>query len=92
MNFLLKYGKTYITKVAKKTGFCYNTIDKWWEQLQENENYNPKKKNENDLKFLAMSPRFEEKIINEIEENFLLPGSFFNKQILKMIASAAFDA
>ncbi len=80
----------YISEVSRQTGVCYNTIHKWWKQLQEDGNYNPKE--ENDLKHHALSPRLEEKIINEIEENFLLPGYFFNNQILKMIARAAYDA
>ena len=93
MNFLLKYMNEelpIISAVAQQTGVCYNTINSWKNRLHENSDFNPKK--EHDLKHRAMSPRLEEQIVSEIENNFLLPGYFFNNNILKIIALAAFES
>ena len=92
MQFLLNhiYEKhAGIKEAAKKIGVCPNTLYKWREKLRENAQYNPK--TEYNLLHRAMSDKLEEKIINEIENKFLLEGYYFNNRILKQIAQAAFD-
>ena len=93
MNFLLRHideKKPRFDLLSRHTNVSTKTLSKWRDKLKENPRYNPKI--EYDLLHRAMSPKLEEQIINEIEENFLRPGFYFNNFILKMIAKAAFDS
>ena len=92
IQFLLRYPQlTYsdLGFVANMIGISHNTIISWRDKANQNSNFDPKTTYE--MSHRAMTPSLEEKILNEIETNFLIPGYYFNNHILKVIATAAFE-
>ena len=79
-----------LKQAAQHIGISPNTLTGWRNQLKTNPNYNPK--DEYDLLHHSMSPKLEEKIVNEIVTEFLNPGFYFNNHILKLVATAAFNS
>ena len=91
--FLLRHINDHhagIKEAAQHIGISYITLIRWRQKLKINPNIDL---HEEYMKLhMAMSPRLEEKILNEIETNFLQPGYYFNNHIMKMIAIAAFNS
>ena len=92
MDFLLRHisqNNAGLQQAAQHIGISYPLIIKWRNRLRFDTAYNPKE----DYSKLhrAMSDRLEEQIICEVETNFIEKGYYFNNQLLKLIAQAAWQ-
>ena len=73
-----------LSSLSKSTGISERSLRSYIKQLATNPDYNPKDHHEGINR--AMSPRLEEKLLMQIEMNYILPGFFFNNKILKELA------
>ena len=75
-----------VEQISKKTGISIRTIRNYIYRLARNHNYNPYDAYKNINR--AMTQRLEEKLLAQIENQYLIPGYYFNNKVLKVLALA----
>ena len=75
-----------ICDIAKKTGISKNSLYRYVQKLDNDPDFNPK--THHDGYNTAMSVRLELELVMEIEQNYIIPGFYFNNKILKVMALA----
>jgi hypothetical protein len=71
--------------VSNKLGIAYHTTERWFNEVQKDQNYSP----ERALSHKVMSLSLEQAILHTVEEGYLKKGYFFNNRILRNIALRA---
>ena len=100
MKFLLqefvpaRKGETHkpcccITDVAAKTKISVRTLFNYVSALTKNDKYNPYDSYQKSQR--AMSKALEEELVRKIENDYLIPGNYFNNRVLKLVALAMWE-
>ena len=78
-----------IEDVGKKTGISKSSFFRHMEKLRTDPDFNQKSRHR-DIN-TAMSEKLELELIMEIENNYLIPGNYFNNMILRVLAIAMWN-
>ena len=99
MDFLLKHyarpprfsyiPPCSIEDLALRLDIGVSTLYRYIAKLSDNPNYNPRDRF--DRVGRVMSDQLEEQLAIEIDRRYITPGYYFNNQILKLLAKAAWE-